>query len=135
MKKIAATKLVNEKIVELKSTIASLKTNDTLSKATRGTQLYARGKERRVLHLINSLIEQCGDELKLSEDDMNTFVLITTLASERAKPTQVEVREGDTAFALAFGKYKDVKNINEKLMKAADRAGLKLNDKGVFVKA
>lgn len=136
MKKNAATKLIDEKIIELKSTIASLKTNDAISKATRGTQLYARGRERRVLYLINELIAQCSDEIKLSEDAMNTFVLITTLASERAPRQSVIVNEGDSAFDLAFNKYKDVKNINEKMLKAADAAGLKLDTKtGKFVRA
>lgn len=136
MKKNEATKLIDEKIVELKSVIASLKTNDVISKATRGTQLYARGREKRVLNLINALIKQCNDEIRLDEADMNTFVLVTTLVSERAPRTVIEIHEGDSAFELAFGKYKDVKDINNKLMSAAEKAGLKLDAKsGKFVKA
>lgn len=136
MKKNEAIKLCDEKIAELKTIIAALKTNGEISKATRGTQLYARGRERRVLHLINALITQCNDDIKFNENDLNTFVLITTLASERAPRVVLEVHAGDSAFELAFGKYKDVKDINNKLVAAAEKAGLKLDTAtGKFVEA
>ena len=136
MKKNEAIKLCDEKIAELKTIIAALKTNNEISKATRGTQLYARGRERRVLHLINALIAQCNDDIKFNENDLNTFVLITTLASERAPRVVLEVHAGDSAFELAFGKYKDVKDINNKLVVAAEKAGLKLDTAtGKFVEA
>ena len=131
MKKNEAIKLCDEKITELKAQIAALKTNDVLSKATRGTQLYARGRERRVLHLISSLCNQI-DNIQLSEDDMNTFVLITTLASERTPHFTVEVKAGDKLLEK-LQEYKDVKNVYKKLQKAAERANVVLNSKtGVY---
>lgn len=126
--------LIDEKLNELKSTIASTKTNDSISVNTRSTKLYTLGKERRVLHLIRSLIENNPD-IKLSDDDANTFVLITTLASERAVQVSIEVHEGDTILSL-LEKYKERKNIAAKLNTACEKAGLKLDyAKGIVVKA
>lgn len=135
MKQVQYTKLVEEKINELKSTIASLKTSDAVTKNTRGTQLYKLGRERRVLHLINSLLTQLGDNTKLEKDDLDTFVLITTLASERAERTSIEVCEGDSILDL-LQKYDGKKDIQHKLTTACEKAGLKLDyTTGKVVKA
>lgn len=120
MNKSQTIKLIDEKVDELKATIASLKTNDTLTKSTRGTQLYARGRERRVLQLVKELISNCNAETKLSESSMNTLVLITTLASERVKQQAVEVKEGDKLMDL-LKKYEDRKDILKKLQAAAEK--------------
>lgn len=120
MNKSQSVKLIDEKVDELKATIASLKTNETLSKSTRGTQLYARGRERRVLLLIRELISNCNAETKLTETSMDTFVLITTLASERVQQKAVEVKEGDKLMDL-LKKYEDRKDILKKLQSAAEK--------------
>ena len=120
MNKSQSIKLIDEKVDELKSTIASLKTNETLSKSTRGTQLYARGRERRVLLLIKELINAIPAETKLTETSMGTFVLITTLASERTRYDAVEVKEGDKLMDL-LKKYEDRKDILKKLQAAAEK--------------
>ena len=126
--KINYSQLCEEKIVDLKSQIASMKVNETLSKNTRGTQLYKLGRERRVLHLINSLITQLGDNVKFSKDDMDTFVLITTLSGERAVRSSVEVHEGDSIQEL-LEKYQDKKDILKKLQNACEKANLVMNFK------
>ena len=120
MNKSQSTKLIDEKIAELTTTIATLKTNDTLAKSTRGTQLYARGRERRVLQLVKELINAMPAETKLSEKAMDTFVLITTLASERTRCDAVEVKEGDKLMDL-LNKYSDRKDILKKLQAAAEK--------------
>lgn len=121
------TTLCEEKINELKSSIASMKTNETLSKSTRGTQLYKLGRERRVLHLVKALIEQCdSSKLKLSEDDMNTFTLITTLISERAPRSSVECKEGDSITEL-LTKYSEVRDVYGKLTKYCESHNLKMD--------
>lgn len=120
MNKSQTVKFIDEKVEELKSTIASLKTNETLSKSTRGTQLYARGRERRVLLLIRELVSNCNDSMKLSEPSMNTLTLITTLASERTQQKAVEVKEGDKLMDL-LKKYEDRKDILKKLQAAAEK--------------
>ena len=125
--KINFTQLVEEKIADLKSAIAAMKTNESLSKNTRGTQLYKLGRERRVLHLINALLSQI-ENVKLSEDDMDTFVLITTLAGERAIRSSVEVHEGDSIQEL-LEKYQDKKDILKKLQNACEQMSLVMNFK------
>lgn len=129
------TSLIADKIGELKTQIATTKTADNLTKNTRGTKLYKLGRDRRVLHLISSLIDQLGDKVKLSPEDMDTFVLITTLESERADRSSVTVSEGDSILEL-MQKYEDKKDLQAKLTKAAEKAGLKLDYKsGLVVKA
>ena len=129
------TQLVDEKIDELKSQIAAMKVNETLSKNTRGTQLYKLGRDRRVLHLIRSLLTLAGDDdglVELSENDMNTFVLITTLAGERTARSSIEVKEGDSILEL-LQKYADKKDIQKKLQTACEKVGLIMNFKTGFI--
>ena len=71
--KINYSQLCEEKIADLKAQITAMKTNESISKNTRGTQLYKLGRERRVLHLINSLITQVGDKVKFDEDDEKIY--------------------------------------------------------------
>lgn len=133
--KINYSSLIEEKITDLKSQIAAMKTNESISKNTRGTQLYKLGRDRRVLHLINSLVSQLGDNVKLSEDDHDTFILITTLASERTERTSIEVNEGDSILEL-LQKYEDKKDLQKKLATACEKKGLKLDyTAGKVVKA
>ena len=126
------TQLCEEKIADLKVQIAAMKTNESISKNTRGTQLYKLGRERRVLHLINSLITQLGDSVKFSKDDMDTFILITTLASERTARSSIEVKEGDSILEL-LQKYADKKDIQKKLQTACEKVGLIMNFKTGFI--
>lgn len=130
------TAVVNDKINELKSQIAAMKVNETLSKNTRGTQLYKLGRERRILHLINSLVSQLGDNnIKLDEADMNTFVLITTLAGERVERVSVTCQEGDNILDL-LQKYADKKDLQNKLATYCEKNGLRLDyASGKVVKA
>lgn len=132
MNTINYTQICEEKIADLKSQIASVKTNEAISKNTRGTQLYKLGRERRVLHLINSLITQLGDKVILNKNDMDTFVLITTLASERVARSSIEVKEGDSILQL-LQKYADKKDIQKKLQTACEKAGLIMNFKTGFI--
>ena len=132
MKNVNYTNMVQEKINDLKSQIAAMKVNETLSKNTRGTQLYKLGRERRILHLIASLLK---DDTKLEGDDLDTFVLITTLSSERPERASIEVQEGDSILEL-MQKYADKKDLQRKLVQACEKKGLKLDYKsGTVVKA
>lgn len=108
--------IIDDKIDELTKTIAALKTDETISKNTRGTQLYARGRERRVLHLIRSLVE-FNPDVKLEGEDLDTFCLITTLASERSV-TKYVFNEGDELLDL-MEKYPNLsrKDMEQKLQK------------------
>lgn len=118
------TKLVEEKINEVTSTIARLKTDDTITKATRGTQLYARSRERKVLRLVNELLSQIPN-LKLTKDGMDTLVLITTLSSERAANTFTAT--AGEPFIDVMKRYPK-RNIAS-VTNALEKLGLKINEK------
>ncbi len=127
-------KLVDEKLEELKSSIATVKTAENVAKSTRNTQLYKLGRERRVLCLIKSLISAGGIE-KLEDADRETLVLLTTLASERRVYDAVEVKEGDSILELA-AKYDDRRDPIGKIKAACEKAGLKMDyTTGLITKA
>lgn len=126
------TKLVDEKIDELKKAIITMTarptddpTNPTyVSKSTKQTQLYHLKRERKVLHLIKALIE-ANPDVVLSQDDQETFVSITTLASERVL-TKYVFNEGDDLLDL-MEKYP---NLSRKDMEAKlDKLGLTIDFK------
>lgn len=118
MKKQSTLNLINEKIADVKKVIAATKMSDDISKNTRSTKLYALGKERRVLHLINALIEQLPDEFKLNEDDNDTLVLLTTLSTERTVNTGYVPKEGDNILeALEQYTYLNRKKLEDKCEK------------------
>ena len=124
------TTLVDEKIDELKKAIITMTARNTddptdptyVSKSTKQTQLYHLKRERKVLHLIKSLLE-ANPGVKLSEDDQETFVSITTLASERTT-TKYVFQEGDDLLAL-MEKYPNLsrKDLDAKL----EKLGLKID--------
>ena len=83
--------LITDKISDLKQEIAQLKIRDDISKNTRGTQLYAKNRELRVLQLIDELIDE---DTELSEEAHDTLCLITTLREERAKSSRIILTAG-----------------------------------------
>lgn len=124
------TTLVDEKIDELKKAIITMTARNTedptdptyVSKSTKQTQLYHLKRERKVLHLIRSLIE-ANPDVKLAQEDQETFVSITTLASERTV-TKYVFSEGDDLLDL-MEKYP---NLSRKDMDAKlEKLGLKID--------
>ena len=125
--------LVDGKINELKKSIATMKTRNVedptdptyISKNTRSTQLYHMGREKRVLGLIKALIA-ANPDIKLSTEDQETFVLITTLASERVL-TKYQFSVGDSLLAI-MTKYENLsrKDLDAKL----EKLGLKMDYAG-----
>jgi hypothetical protein len=101
MNKKDAIKLIDEKIADIKAAIAETKTNDKISKATRGTKLYALSRERRTVQLIRDLIVAGGDKVILPDDSLNTFTLLTTLSSERVVRVGLEAAIGDDILDIA----------------------------------
>lgn len=124
------TTLVDEKIDELKKAIITMTARNTedptdptyVSKSTKQTQLYHLKRERKVLHLIRSLIE-ANPDVKLAQEDQETFVSITTLASERTL-TKYVFNEGDDLLDL-MEKYPNLsrKDMDTKL----EKLGLKID--------
>lgn len=138
---MATTKisLVDGKINELTSFIKVMTSRETedksdptyIAKSTKQTQLYHMKRERRVLALIKHLIA-ANPDLQLSAEDQETFVLITTLASERTT-TKYQFSEGDSIYDI-MTKYENLsrKDLDKKL----EKLGLKADfAKGVIVKA
>lgn len=129
---MATTKLslVDGKINELTSAIKVMtaretedRTNPTyISKNTKQTQLYHMKRERRVLALVKSLIA-ANPELKLSAEDQETFVLITTLASERTS-TKYQFAVGDSLLDI-ISKYENLSRND--LDKKLEKLGLKMD--------
>lgn len=118
MKKSNVTKLIDEKIVDIKKVIAATKVADNISKNTRGTKLYSLGRERRILCLIRSLVSQLPDDVKLSDEDNDTLVLLTTLSSERAVTTGYVPKVGDNILeVLEQYTYLNKKKLEEKCEK------------------
>lgn len=112
-------KLIDGKLSELKADIAAMKTNKDVAKSTRGTQLYKMGRDRKVLCLIKALLE-ANPAVKLSDDDNDTLVSITTLKSERTF-SPIVVAEGEM-FLDVLQRYSDRKT--NSVMKAVEKAGL-----------
>lgn len=123
------TTLVNEKINELTAAIKVMTARDTtnptdptyIAKSTKQTQLYHMKRERRVLALIKNLIA-ANPDLQLSAEDQETFVLITTLASERTT-TKYVFNEGDSIYDI-MTKYENLsrKDLDKKLEKLGLKA-------------
>lgn len=124
------TSLVEEKINELTSAIKVMtaretedRTNPTyIAKSTKQTQLYHMKRERRVLALVKSLVA-ANPDVKLSNDDLETFTLITTLASER-QTTKYQFAVGDHLLDI-MTKYENLsrKDLDAKL----EKLGLKMD--------
>lgn len=138
---MATTKitLVDGKINELTSFIKVMTSRETedkndptyIAKSTKQTQLYHMKRERRVLALIKHLIA-ANPDLQLSQEDQETFVLITTLSEER-KATKYVFNEGDDIYTI-MTKYENLsrKDLDKKL----EKLGLKADfAKGIIVKA
>ena len=127
------TSLVEDKINELTTSIKVMtaretedRTNPTfIAKSTKQTQLYHMKRERRVLALIKSLIA-ANPDVKLSQDDQETFALITTLASER-QTTKYQFAVGDHLLDI-MTKYENLsrKDLDAKL----EKLGLKMDYDG-----
>ena len=124
------TSLVEEKINELTKAIKVMtaretedRTNPTyISKNTKQTQLYHMKRERRVLALVKSLVA-ANPNLTLSQEDQETFVLITTLASERTN-TKYVFNIGDSLLDI-MTKYENLsrKDLDTRL----EKLGLKMD--------
>ena len=138
---MATTKIsiVDGKINELTSLIKVMTARETenkldptyIAKSTKQTQLYHMKRERRVLAFIKHLIA-ANPDLQLSQEDQETFVLITTLSEER-KATKYVFNEGDDLYET-MSKYE---NLSRKdLEKKLEKIGLKADfAAGKIVKA
>lgn len=114
---------VRNKVAVLTKEIVALKNDEAgtmnISLNTASTQLYQKKKELRTLQLIDSLF---SNDTKLNESDKSTFILLTTLESERTN-TKYEFKAGDSIID-AMIKYPSLtkSKLEEKLIKLGLRA-------------
>ena len=84
---------------------------------------YKTQKEFRMWKIVQGLLEDMGEgEVHLTEEVQGYFSLLTMGDSNRVV---IEVHEGDNALEL-LDKYKDVKDVWNKIKKVCDAAGLKI---------
>ena len=126
MEKKTLQSLVTERVEDLKVSIAATIASDTIAEATKGTKLYALRKERRVLQLINELVAQLPDEVKLSESAQDTLVLITRLQDEKVKAAKFYVEEGENIVSI-MERYPNRKNLMKSITEYCASNGLKLD--------
>ena len=126
MEKKTLQSLVNERVADLKVSITTTIASDTIAEATKGTKLYALRKERRVLQLINELITQLPDEVKLSEAAHDTLVLITRLQDEKVKAAKFYVEEGENIVSI-MERYPNRKNLMKSITEYCENNGLRLD--------
>ena len=135
MKTVEMIKAVEMKMSEMESLLDELLKSD-VSENTKRTQKFQRTKAIHEMAVLNTILHQCvGDEVGFTEEEQKWWNSMVTLTCERKTKFTVEVHEGDNVLDL-LEKFKDVKDVYHKMMKAAEEAGLKANfAKGIFVKA
>lgn len=133
MKTVEMIKAVEAKISEMEFNLDQLLNSD-VSENTKRTQKFQRTKDIHAMIVLNAVLHQASDEIGLGEEAQKWFTSMVTLTSERKAKYTVEVHEGDKVMEL-MEKYKEVKDVYHKMMKAADEAGLKADfANGVFVR-
>lgn len=126
MEKKTLQSLVNERVEDLKVSITTTIASDTIAETTKGTKLYALRKERRVLQLINELVAQLPDEVKLSEAAYDTLVLITRLQDEKVKAAKFYVEEGENIVSI-MERYPNRKNLMKSITEYCENNKLRLD--------
>lgn len=122
MKTVEMINAVEMKINEMESNLDQLLKSD-VSENTKRTQKFQRTKDIRAMIVLNAVLHQAGDEIGLSEEIQKWFTGMVTLTSERKAKYTVEVHKGDSILEL-LEKYKEVKDIYNKIMGAVKEQGL-----------
>lgn len=126
MKKETVQVMVNERVEDLRVAIATTIASDTITETTKGTKLYALRKERRVLQLIDELVKQLPDDVKLSESAHETLSLITRLQDEKVKAAKFYVEEGETIVSI-MERYPNRRNLMKSITEYCENNGLRLD--------
>lgn len=110
-----------DKIDEQKKWIETNKLATDLSDNTYKTQKYKRERENVLYGIIATLL----DDNELTVEQMEKLESYTTPSADR-KTVKVEVWKGATLMEL-LQRYSGVKDVLNKIQKACDNQGLKLN--------
>ena len=123
MKTVEMIKAVEMKMTEMESRLDELLKSD-VSENTKRTQKFQRIKAIHDMAVLNTILHQCvGDEVGFTEEEQKWFDSMVTLTSERKAKYTVEVHKGDSILEL-LEKYKEVKDIYNKIMGAVKEQGL-----------
>lgn len=122
MKTVEMINAVEAKISEMEFNLDQLLNSD-VSENTKRTQKFQRTKDIRAMIILNAVLHQASDEIGLSEEVQKWFTNMVTLTSERKAKYTVEVHKGDSILEL-LEKYKEVKDIYNKIMSAVKEQGL-----------
>lgn len=122
MKTVEMINAVELKIGEMEFNLKQLLNSD-VSENTKRTQKFQRTKDIRAMIILNTVLHQASDEIGLSEEVQKWFTSMVTLTSERKAKYTVEVHKGDSVLEL-LEKYKEVKDIYNKIMSAVKEQGL-----------
>lgn len=126
-KKSTLLAAINSKVVELMTLAAETKADETLSKNTRQTKSYNLRKDAHTLQVMGAFLEAVEKEdINLSGDLADWFTQATQPKAEAKVYEKVVVNKGDSLMAL-LQKYSDRKDAYNKILKAAEEAGLKVN--------
>ena len=123
MKTVEMIKAVEMKISEMELALDELLKSD-VSENTKRTQKFQRNKAIHDMCVLNTVLHKCvGDEVGFTTEEQKWFTSMVTLTSERKAKYTVEVHKGDSVLEL-LEKYKEVKDIYGKIMKAVEEQGL-----------
>ena len=132
MEKKTINDLVNERVEDLRVTIAATIASDTIAESTKGTKLYGLRKDRRVLQLIGELVSHLPDEVKLSDEAHDTLVLITRLQDEKVKASKFYVEEGENIVSI-MERYPNRKNLMKSITEYCEDNGLRLDTASMVI--
>ena len=124
--------LIDERSKLLSDKRKAMRADDcNLSKNTKQTQTFALTKELKRLSVIKELLNNTTEKYEFSKE---VAEFISSIVEPKGvSGTHVEVNAGDNFMNLVVSKYPDIKDAAAKIMKAAEKAGLVLNQKtGIY---
>ena len=123
MKTVEMIKAVEMKISEMELALDELLKSD-VSGNTKRTQKFQRNKAIHDMCVLNTILHQAvPEEVVFTEAEQKWWDSMVTLTSERKAKYTVEVHKGDSILEL-LEKYKEVKDIYNKIMSAVKEQGL-----------
>ena len=126
VQKKTINELVNERVEDLRVTIAATIASDTISESTKGTKLYGLRKDRRVLQLINEMVAQLPDDVSLTDAAYETLLLITRLQDEKVKAAKFYVELGENIVSI-MERYPNRRNLMKSITEYCASNGFKLD--------
>lgn len=135
--KIMALEVLKGELDSVKAEILRVAGDEGISKNTKHTKTYNLRKEQKRLYVIHALISKLPEEALAglqAKDKVFNESLGSILNPETGGST-IHVEEGKTLLAL-LQEYKDARDAYARIMKAAEKSGLKLDKDGItFVRA